>query len=515
MTKRIHTALLAEFSEMMGLQLGLSFPKERWLDLLKGVHAASREFGFDDPEACIRWLMSTPLKKHQVETLASQFTVGETYFFREPKVFEALEKQILPGIVQARRDGDRRIRFWSAGCCTGEEAYSLAILISRMISDIRNWNISILATDINPQFLQKASEGIYREWSFRGTPYWLKENYFTPTRDGNYEILPGIRKMVNFQYLNLVEDSYPSLFNDTNAMDFVFCRNVLMYFTQDRMVQAINRFYQCLMEKGWMVVGSSETSHVFFPQYTACNFPGAILYHKDPSANRRFKDCIPHDHPDFRGNEDTAFAAAMTAEFRARHEKPAPVRKLLRPAPVRAPETDSAEAAQPSPKTEYEEFCTLYDAGDYGAVISRTTEAMTRSAGDPRLMTLLAKAYANQGKLNDAIIWCEKAISTEKLNPVFHHLRAVILQEQGHLDDAIASFKRALYLDSNFVLAHFMLGNLSRQAGKARESRKYFENAMALLKDCGQDAVITESDGLTAGRLKEMIRLTLSREINA
>ena len=515
MIKRIHTALLAEFAEMMGIQLGLCFPKERWLDLIKGVQAASKEFGFDDPEACIRWLMSTPLKKSQIETLASQFTVGETYFFREPKVFEALEKQILPGMIQARRDSDRRIRIWSAGCCTGEEAYSLAILLCRLIHDIQQWNVSILASDINPHFLQKASEGVYREWSFRGTPYWLKENYFTPTPDGNYEILPQIKRMVKFQYLNLVEDSYPSLFNDTNAMDIVFCRNVLMYFTQDHMVQAINRFYQSLMDKGWMVVGSSETSHIFFPQYTACNFPGAILYLKDTGTKRRFKDYIPHDHPDFRGIEEPAFASAMTAEFRAVHERTAPVRTRPRPHPIRMPEVETIVASEPAPKTEYEEFCSLYEAGDYGAVIARTTEAMAQSSGDPRLMTLLAKAYANQGKLNDAIVWCEKAISTEKLNPVFHHLRAVILQEQGHLDEAIASLKRALYLDSNFVLAHFMLGNLSRQAGRLRESRKYFENAMALLNGTGQDAVITESDGLTAGRLREMISLSLSREMNA
>jgi chemotaxis protein methyltransferase CheR len=515
MTRRVHTALLAEFAEMMGFQLGLSFPKERWLDLLKGVQAASKEFGFDDPEACIRWLMSNPLKKHQIETLACQFTVGETYFFREPKVFEALEKQILPELILSRSEADRRIRFWSAGCCTGEEAYSLAILLSRMIGDIKNWNISILATDINPLFLQRASEGVYREWSFRGTPYWLKDDYFKLNRDGNYEILPQIKKMVNFQYLNLVEDSYPSLFNDTNAMDFVFCRNVLMYFTQDHMTRAIARFYQCLMDKGWMVVGSSETSHVFFPQYTACNFPGAILYHKDPEGNRRFKDCIPSGHPDFRGDDAPSVAAnPAPASFPVR-EKAAPGRLRHRTVPAVEVQVQEEPALAEIPKSEYEEVCSLYEAGDYGAVIVRTSEVISQSPGDPRLMTLLSKAYANQGKLNDAIVWCEKAISIEKLNPVFHHLRAVILQEQGHMEDAIASLKRTLYLDSNFVLAYFMLGNLSRQAGKIRESRKYLENALALLNGSGQDSVITESDGLTAGRLKEMILLSLSREMNA
>ena len=223
-------------------------------------------------------------------------------------------------------------------------------------------------------------------------------------------------------------------------------------------------------------------------------------------------DCIPHDHPNFRGNDEPDFTATLATEFRPHREKPVPVR--LRPKTVLVAEA-KVEVEPAQAKSEYEEVYSLYDAGEYGAVIMRTAEVMSQSPEDPKLMTLLSKTYANQGNLNDAIVWCEKAISIEKLNPVFHHLRAVILQEQGHMEDAIASLKRALYLDSNFVLAHFMLGNLSRQAGKTRESKKYFENALALLNGSGQDAVITESGGLTAGRLKEMILLTLSREMKA
>jgi chemotaxis protein methyltransferase CheR len=516
MTKRVHTALLTEFAEFMAVQMGLSFPKERGLDLLKGVQSAAREFGFEDPEACIRWLMSSPLKKHQIETLACQFTVGETYFFREPRMFEALENHIFPQLIRSRWESDKRIRFWSAGCCTGEEPYSIAILISRMIPDLKNWNISILATDINPIFLQRASEGVYREWSFRGTPYWLKENYFRVNSEGNYEIIPLIKKMVKFQYLNLVEDVYPSLFNDTNAMDFIFCRNVLMYFTQNHVAKAIERFLQCLMDKGWLIVGSSETSHVFFPNFTACNFPGAILYHKDLNSKKKFKDYIRKETYEFQAEEDNLLPFTRRHPSHFLDEKP--VHSKTKPKYVPSPKTTVHAETVPfteKERSEYEEALALYEGGEYETVITRMHQTLSKSAADPKIMTLLAKAYANQGKLNDAIVWCEKAISVEKLNPKFHHLRAVILQEQGQLAGAIESFKRALYLDSNFVLAHFMLGNLSQQAGKLRESRKYFENALALLNRYDKDSVITESDGLTAGRLKELILLMLNREMNA
>ena len=177
------------------------------------------------------WLLSSePPSRNQIEILASYLTIGETYFFREKQTFEILEERILADLIKTRRQNERRLRIWSAGCCTGEEPYSIAMLLSKMLPDLKDWNISILATDINPRFLHKASEGVYSKWSFRDCPQGVKERYFRKAKEDRLEILPDIKKMVTFSYLNLVEDSYPSLSNCTNAMDVIFCRNVLMYF---------------------------------------------------------------------------------------------------------------------------------------------------------------------------------------------------------------------------------------------------------------------------------------------
>lgn len=512
MTKRIHAALLEQFAEFMAIHMGLGFPKEKRLDLLKGIYGATKEFGFEDPEEFLRWIMSSPLKRPQIEKLASQFTVGETYFFREPSAYEALETQILPELIRSRWEAnDRRLRIWSAGCCTGEEPYSIAIMISRLIPDLKNWNISILATDINPQFLQKAQEGIYREWSFRGTPYWLKENYFIPHKDGSYEILPQIKRMVKFQYLNLVEDVYPSLFYDTNAMDVIFCRNVLMYFTQEQMAKVVERFYHCLLDKGWLVVGSSECSHVLFPQFVACSFPGAILYHKDTKAERKLRGFVHAEyieHGFHHRNEESQIPSGHMHSNRS-HVFSKPVREASVSIEIDPPQPEAAVSEES--KSEYEHLLKLYEEGQYEQVISKASTILPQHENNTKVMALLAKAYANQGKLNDAIFWCEKAIAVDKLNPEFHHLRAIILQEQGQLEAAIASLRRALYLDSNFVLAHFMLGNLAQQAGRYKESRKYFENALSLLSRYDLDVVVDAADGLTAGRLKELILLMLSK----
>ena len=266
MTSQISDELLSGFSEFVAARMGLHFTKERLNDLARGLGSAAGEFGFDDEEACAKWLMSSSLTREQVEILASHLTVGETYFFREKKSFESLEWEILPQLIDGRRKGSRGLRIWSAGCATGEEPYSIAILLSKLLPDLNSWNITVLATDINPRFLSKASRGVYREWSFRDTPGWVQGKYFKK-RGGYFEILPDIKTMVTFAYQNLAEDAYPSLVGNTNAMDIILCRNVLMYFTPDMQRKVIQNLHRCLVDGGWLIVSLGEIYDDLFPQF--------------------------------------------------------------------------------------------------------------------------------------------------------------------------------------------------------------------------------------------------------
>src|SRR5207245_2651959 len=112
-----------------------------------------------------------------------------------------------------------------------EEPYSIAILLRQLIPDLQNWNIMLLATDINPHYLCKAAAGVFGAWSFRNAPAGFIERYFLPAADRQFEILPEIRHLVRFGQLNLMDDLYPAFENDTLGFDVIFCRNVLMYFT--------------------------------------------------------------------------------------------------------------------------------------------------------------------------------------------------------------------------------------------------------------------------------------------
>ncbi len=500
----IPETLLARFSEFIAARMGLYFPRERWRDLERGIGSAVRDFGQADAPACVERLMSAPLTRREIEMLASHLTVGETYFFREEKSFAALETHILPDLIRRRRDSEKRLRIWSAGCCTGEEPYSVAILLSRMIPDLDDWSLTLLATDINPHFLRKAASGLYGEWSFRATPSWVKERYFAKTAEARFEINPEIRRRVVFSYLNLAEDVYPSLLNNTNAMDIVFCRNVLMYFTPERARQVIHDLHRCLVDGGWLIVSPSEASHVLFSEFVTVNHPGVILYKKDGNKPRAAD--VPY--PRRIEAPEVSFWPPVEVTL------PEPTRRAPTIGETQQVATAGRMTGQPRPDPR-EQVRALYDQGRYAEAAATLQALLARDPDNTDAMALLARTLANQGKLAEALAWCEQAVAAGKLNPASHYLLAIILQERGQAADAVASLKRALYLDPDFALAHFALGNLVRQQGRHQESERHFQNALAILDRYPQDERLPESEGITAGRLREIIRAAVPKEIAA
>jgi chemotaxis protein methyltransferase CheR len=515
----ISDAELSKISELVAERIGLYFPINRLHDLERGICSAAREFGFKDTESCIRWLLASSLSKTQIEVLASYLTVGETYFFREEKSFEMLEKHVLLELIHSRQGNKKNLRIWSAGCCTGEEPYSIAILLSKMIPDIKDWNITILATDINPRFLQKASAGIYNEWSFRETPLAIKERYFKRTKEGRFEILPCIKKLVTFSYHNLVEDSYPLLLNNTNAMDIIFCRNVLMYFEHEHQRKVIQNLYRCLVDGGWLFVSPSEVSHVLFDRFTTVNFQGATVYRKAVSSDKL--QILSYEMQDASSKFQDASHKLQVANDKMQEIRPPdmdfePVSKPEIILPEEPRESFSLEAGTPKAEEihadSYKEALTLFEQGRFAEAAEKIDVLLTIKQDDAKAMTLLARIYANQGQLSEAQELCEKAIFADKLNPGSYYLLATILQERCQVEKAVESLKRALYLEPDFVLAHFALGNLTKQQGKPKESEKHFENALILLYDYRNDEILQESEGVTAGRLKEIIKSKVMEE---
>ncbi|MCK9212148.1 MAG: tetratricopeptide repeat protein [Ignavibacteriaceae bacterium] len=488
---------LLQLSEFIASNLALNFPKERWNDLERNIVSASNEFGYKEVESFIQRIMSSPLTHEHIEILTAHLTNNETYFWREHKTFEVLEQKILPELIQIRKE-EKRIRIWSAGCSTGEEPYSIAIALNRSIPNIKDWNITILATDISPRILRKATAGIYSQWSFRNSPQWLKENYFLPTDNNKFELIPRIKDIVKFEYLNLADDVFPSPLNNTNAMDIIFCRNVLMYFTQDRFRQVSRGLYNSLVQGGYFVVSASELSTQNFPEFMPVNVPGMVIYQKTSKKMKdRYKLTFVDPPP-----EPIPFQIPP---------KPFHTIEWMKPQPTEvANEIANPEEIPKQIDPIYQETLKSFAQGDYAEVIDKLQN--DEQTVDERI--LLIRALANQGKLIEALKTCEDTITKNKLDPRLYYLYATILQENNQLNEAVASLKRAIYLDTNFVLSYYLLGNVYQRLGDVKSAKKSYEIVLSLLNKCSKDEILFESEGLTAGRFKEIIKATMqTREL--
>ncbi len=499
-------------------QMGLHLPQERLPDLKRRLLSAAREFHFASLDPFVAWLLSTRLSQRQMEILASHLTVGETYFFREAASLEALERYILPELVESRRSL-RQLRIWSAGCATGEEPYTIAILLSRLIPDIHRWQITLLATDINPRSLERAAEGIYREWSFRGDFQWLKNAYFTRTLDGRYRIVEKIRKMVTFNYLNLATDSYPSLFNNTNAMDIIFCRNVLMYLEPSLAKQVVRHFYRALVDEGWVLTSVTEGFHLLSSRFAAVAFPGVTLYQKkvnqegtlDTFRSRRDGDQPLAQEP--REEAGEGLSAPWVAEGPFLEEvsegRPEPAgRASALPGLLPAAEGETGAAL-------YEQALQLFKEGRIDESEAILKSVLEWDPGNFRGQALMARLYADQGRLFEAQAQCEQALALNKLDAGCHYLLAAIFIERRNFSEAEQALLRALYLEPDFVLAHFSLGNLARTTGRNSLASRHFEHALRLLQRYSPEDLLPESDGVTAGRLKEIILMAKRQRIMA
>ena len=214
----------------------------------------------------------------EYEALLERLLTQETSFFRYPAVYEALEKRILPEIQERKFwESPRALRIWSAGCSTGEEPYSIAITLCDALKFAEAWEIEILATDVSRRALRHAERGAYSRRSLGEVSLHQVETYFSPTKHG-YQVKPRIRRMISFAQMNLVESVY------VGKLDCIFCMNVLMYFSEERRLSILRRFYDALEPGGYFLLGHSETLSNVPMKFESIVMGDCLIYRKPISA---------------------------------------------------------------------------------------------------------------------------------------------------------------------------------------------------------------------------------------
>ncbi|MFY9221145.1 MAG: protein-glutamate O-methyltransferase CheR, partial [Blastocatellia bacterium] len=271
---------LEKLSKVIAEKMGLSFSNKQLMDLNRDIDLAAKEAGFLDVETYIDFLLSTELTHKDILDLAEKVTVGETYFFREKKALDILEKEILPKITKQKHHAKKQLKIWSVGCSTGEEPYTLAMILKKVLHNFDNWDITIFASDINLSSLKKALAGVYNSWSFRAIELTDKKTFFNELAENQFEIVSELKKIVKFEYLNLAYAIYPAHFNIANSFDLILCRNVMIYLTLECQTKIIQHFYRVLKPNGWLIVSPTETRLLNKSQFTAVHFPETILHQK-------------------------------------------------------------------------------------------------------------------------------------------------------------------------------------------------------------------------------------------
>lgn len=390
--------------------------------------------------------------------LIGQLTIGETYFFRHTEQFEALRDLALPELIERNRDR-RSLRIWSAGCAIGAEPYTLAILLKQHFADrLAGWDVQIIGSDINPAFLARAGRGEFDERALRSTADDFKHAWFTRTGT-SWTINSDVRQWVSFQYHNLVEHPYPSIVHGIVAVDLILCRNVMIYFNWEVIARIIARFRECLVDGGWLAVGHAESNPEIFRAYRTVNAPGATLYQKtgEPAA-AGFPLAMPE-----------ASASWQPAPYAPQQAWSAPVLPAIPAAPR-----------------------SLVEPPHAAPVISELTQV---------------RQLADEGKWAAAARGCDGLLERDQLNPAVHFYRALVVENLGDLPGAEGSFRRAIYLDRAFVLAHYHLALLLAKTGRRDAAIQSIRNVERLLARMDKRQEIADADGLTVddlGRLTAM-----------
>lgn len=224
-------------------------------------------------------LKSGPVKSDELLKLLDEITTNETCFFRNPPQLKALENVFLPEVVAAKgKIGFRKLRIWSAGSSSGEEAYTMAmILLEKRATILKDWIIEIVGTDISETVIAQAREGVYNAYSVRNTPDFYKKKYFREEPGGRFVLSPDVKKLVSFSHLNLYEDAKMVFMK---SFDFIFCANVLIYFDLSSKTKVVQHFYNNLQPYGYFFVGQSESLHGVNDKFKTVHFPGGFAYKK-------------------------------------------------------------------------------------------------------------------------------------------------------------------------------------------------------------------------------------------
>ncbi len=258
---------------------GIFFEEKKIYFVKRRIIERMKELGLETGKEYYRYLKFKDLEKKEFQNLINMLTTNETYFFREYYQLQVFGEELLADFEEKKikNSEELKLRIWSAGCSTGEEPYTLAIIVMEILDDYKKWDIEIIATDIDETVLEKAKKGHYGSRAVKDVPLKYLEKYFFKLSDNEYAIKDDVKKLVTFRKLNLMDAVN---IRHYKGMDYIFCRNVLIYFSDDARKEVVAHFYNSLNPGGFIFLGHSESLSRITTAFRLKKVKDVILYYK-------------------------------------------------------------------------------------------------------------------------------------------------------------------------------------------------------------------------------------------
>ncbi len=277
----IERGALEQLAFLLLERAGLKITPDGYYGLRLALQARMPALGLSDAQEYVRRLKQLA-GEHELRALLPLVTVGKTEFFRDTRQFSAFENDVFPRVLLQARIDMRKIRIWSAGCATGEEPYSLAMVA--LEKGVMPGEVEIWATDLNPAAVEAAERGFFAVRRLVGVTEDRLARFFTQA-DGGYQVKPEVRALVKFEGHNLAAPFWQQV--RAMSLDVVFCRNVIIYFDQPTIVGVMERFHEALRPGGWLFLGYSESLFKFPTRFDMSEVGGVFLYRRAPPGETR------------------------------------------------------------------------------------------------------------------------------------------------------------------------------------------------------------------------------------
>ncbi|MEG3438418.1 CheR family methyltransferase [Pannus brasiliensis CCIBt3594] len=505
----ISQSLREDFVEIIARQTGIEIRAQNYGSMGDNIFTRIKALKLASPQAYYNLLANTtPESEEEWQKFVCLITNRESYFFRDKGQFSLLQNTLLPELIR-RNQRTRSLRICSAGCSTGQEPYSIAILLKELIPDLVNWHLTILGIDINRESLDHGRKGCYNTWSFRQVEDDIKARYFKNAA-GYYQLGEEIRPLVRFQQVNLTRDPFPRLNSDLRDMDLIICRNVFIYFTDKAIAEVVEKFFNTLKPNGYLLTGHAELANHHVKAFQAKLFPESIVYQRrggeyshlsnQPVASRSFKPEPPplEVSPVFS-------APSVNTPISATVVTPLPLPTPPKTTPIHPPKANPAPVTPAGKTSEQNDLLAevekLFKTKSYHLAKTKLEQILKRSPDHFRSNYLMAELQANLGNYDQARQWCRSAMKLNNFSCDPHYLIAHIEEEQNNFEEAKKALKTVIYLEPDGVAAYVNLATLYQREGDFQRASKMQQSALKILQRLPKENKIAELDNVSVEAL--------------